>query len=422
MKFTPVGGRGNEYLCRPEGKTAIWVDRYKKGFGRKQETLRTDIIVEARKRRDELFATWLSETSQDAILKKGKTKLVCNDLWHEWVKTKDRKSKGTRDNIKYCEGHLLPVIGPMFPEKLTEIWWENTYIPEKRAKSPDRKFFNDWKWLNSFLRYLHRQGKLAAVPKLENPDGDPEEGLNLEDCEIHALYLEAGIDLEIKLDLGFMHFMRRSEVNLLPWAEIDFKEGVITLGKTRTKIRKSRQVPLRVGTLQKLKARYAKSNSPYVFPSPSDPSKSINRDGHRTSWDNAISRANIQAQKAFEMSGQGCNEFEISQNLGVPIWIVPVWIERKGNAIRHEATFHDTRHSGLSRAAVQTTKYAQLCVMAGVSFKVLQKVYLHLKPDDTRFLADLVRYEQADEKVKTPEIEVTIPTMKNEGMITYDRK
>lgn len=354
MKLIPLQGRGNEYLFRPNGSEIIWVSRYKKGFGRKQQSLGTKNNIEAREKRDDLFSDWLGEKPSDKISRK--VKLFPKDLWPEWESTKKRKSQATRDSIRFSGKHLLPHIENMDPDEITETWWENTYIPAKRAETHElRKFFSDWKWLTSFLKYLHREGRLKRYPKLENPDPPTDAGLNLSDEEMQALYDHASQDLKLQIDLGFKHFMRRSEVLLLPYSEINYKEGFIDLPAIRTKIRNGRQIPLNDATIDKLRVRQADSKSPYVFPSPVDKNRPIRRQGNQTAWQSALLRA---------------NEKEIQ--------------------INPDATFHDLRHSGLTRAFAATNRYAEICVVAGLSLAEAQRTYLHFKPNQLKFVSSLV--------------------------------
>src|SRR5690606_287361 len=107
-------------------------------------------------------------------------------------------------------------------------------------------------------------------------------------------YENSNDDLKLQIDLGFEHFMRRSEVLLMPYSEIDFRNNVINLPAWRTKIRKARSIPVNEKTMAKLKARKAASESPFVFPSPRDPMKSVGRLGNQTAWEGAIARANAQ--------------------------------------------------------------------------------------------------------------------------------
>ncbi len=351
MKLIPLAGRGNEYLYKPDGSQIIWVSRAKKGFPRKQNSLGTENTLEARKRRDEKFVEWFGERPKLS----NKIKLLNDYHWPIWILTKSSLSHATKDSVKYAGQHLVPVIGNLYPDELTETWWLNSYVPMQKVKRGNCKFFNEWKWLSTYLNFLHREGIIERLPKLKNPDGPSEEGLNLEDDEINVFYRNANDDLQLQIDLGFEHFMRRSEVLLMPWSEIDFKKRCIELPPERTKIRKKRTVPLNDRVLVKLKTRKAASKSPFVFPSPKDQNKPVGRLGNQSAWENAIARAN----------GEG-----------------PV--------IRHEATFHDLRHSGLTRAFKATNRYLEICVMAGLDLKVALKVYVHLDAENTRFVSDLV--------------------------------
>lgn len=350
MKLIPLAGRGNEYLFTPEGSAVIWLSRYKKGFGRKQVSLRTEVPSEAREARDRIFASWLGE--RPAVSKK--IKQLNSDLWPVWAMTKARKRQATIDSIKYSGQHLLPMIGDLYPEQVTEAWWENAYIPTKRTERPERKFFNEWKWLTTYLAFCHREGLIERLPRLTCPDGERAAGICLSASETDALLSHAGPDLRLQIELGLHHFMRRSEVLLLPFSEIDFEEGVIRLPASRTKTKKAREVPLNSSALDALKARHEVAKSPFVFPNRDDLSRSTGRTGNDKAWKSAIARAN-----------------------------------RTSICVNPEATFHDLRHTGLTRAFMATNRYAEICVVAGLSLDEAQRTYLHLKPEQTRFVTEL---------------------------------
>lgn len=352
MKLIPVAGRGNEYLFTRSGSAIIWVSRSKKGFPRIQNSLFTESPIVAREKRDELFALKFDE--KRSLSKK--VKRLAWPLWEEWALTKSAKSEQTKDSIYYSSQHLKPFLEELYPDELNEFWWQNTYIPKKKLENRDRRFFNEWKWLSSFLKSLHRVGVISQQPMLANPDPGPAEGLFLEDSEIESLVESACEDLRLQIDLGFRHFMRRSEVLLLPWREIDFKNGLINLPAERTKIRKARSIPLAKDVLPALEARHSTLGGRFVFPSPQSQDKPIGRLGNATAWRAAIKRANKGKQK-----------------------------------IDPTATFHDLRHSGLTRAFAATNKYAEICVVAGLSLEMAQRTYLHLQPEHYRFVAGLVK-------------------------------
>lgn len=351
MKTIKVPGKGNEYLYTPVDSEIIWIDRFKKGFKRIQQSLKTKNTIEARILRDELFAEIFSEKPKES----KKVVKLAGERWLEWESTKKRKSFQTTESIKYSGKHLLPHITGLYAEQITTEWWENIYIPAKREEKKDRKFFNEWKWLTSFLVSLHRNGLIDRLPKLENPDPPRAEGLNLEDSELDALYEFGSEDLRLQLDLGFKHFMRRSEVLLLPFAEINFRKGFIDLPAHRTKIRKARKIPLNDDVIEKLKARKSQNGSPFVFPSPRDIRVPIGRLGNQSAWESSINKANEETM-----------------------------------LINPCATFHDLRHSGLSRAFVATNRYAEICVVAGLSLEEAMKTYLHFKPENISFVSNLV--------------------------------
>src|SRR5690606_32339623 len=111
------------------------------------------------------------------------------------------------------------------------------YVRIKREKSPDRKFFNDRKYLSMFLNWCHREGLLDRPPRI--PDVDPEvnAGRALDDSEIEALLYHAEADLYLQILMAITMGMRVGEILSLEWTQIDFKTGAIHLPAHKTKIR-----------------------------------------------------------------------------------------------------------------------------------------------------------------------------------------
>jgi len=276
------------------------------------------------------------------------------DLFDEWSKTKINKSFATRESIRVSAKHLKPYLEKITVDEINQIWWQNVYVADK-LKSGSRKFFNDWKWLTNFLKFSYKAGYTKNQSMLENPDLPSDEGIYLSDDEIEALRQFANDDLKLQIELGFRHFMRRSEVLLLEWREINFKKAMIELPAIRTKIRKARKIPISKSVLNALFERKSKSTSEYVFPSLKSNGRSIGRTGNDTAWKLAIKRANSSTER-----------------------------------VNPKATFHDLRHSGLTRAFAASNKYAEICAVAGLSIQMAQKTYLHFQTDHLKFAADLV--------------------------------
>jgi integrase len=357
--WTKVGGSQNDGLYRHSVTGIIKFRKYREGKGEIDRSCRTRDLTLARRKRDEFMAEIWGDKPK--INRRSTT----GALWVEWRngKAAANKRQATMDSIDSTWKNLEPFAADLFPDEITEQWWLGVYIPKMRERphprtglpNPKRKFMNDRKWLVSFLKSLHRQGVIAKLPHIINPDPARDEGKVYSDEVMAKLYDAADWSLFAKLVMGAEHFMRRWEIGGMSKARINRTDRIIYLRAEDTKIKKPRAFAYNEALEWIFMILDAKSEteSPWLFPSPKDPMNPIRKDGFMTAWRAAKKRAGL---------------------IG-------------------KANFHWLRHTGLSKAfAAPGANPALICHAAGLSLDEAQKTYLHYGPEDTRNVTQLVRF------------------------------
>lgn len=357
--WVKVKGPQNEGLYRHSVNGKYKFRKYREGKGELERSLKTSDLTIARRERDKLLAELWGDQP------KVHRRLTNRELWPTWRDGKAQaKSKGTMSSIDASWKNLEAYAGDKFPDELTEDWWLTVYIPRKREEvsprtgkaNPGRKFMNERKWLLAFLKHLKRQDLIKKVPNLINPDPPRARAEIFTEEEFGRLLDAADWSLMAKLVMGRDHFMRRSEVAFLSWERVDLRNRTIHLRAEDTKIRKARTFPFNeslAALFEILKAEQAKAGiaTPFVFPSPGDPSRSILKDGFNKAWLNCKKRAGVPTKKKF----------------------------------------HWLRHTGLTNAfRRQRLGAAQICTFAGLSLEEASKTYLHFTVDDLRGIENLV--------------------------------
>jgi integrase len=350
MKFEKIKGPQNHHLFRPiraDGTVSdvFWVRFYRTGKGRLEESLKTNQLGEARTARDKRIADFLGMK----IKTSGRVSLV-EDKFPEFLELKKGKSKGTFESIRnQWENHLKDYFGGLILDEVTESEWLK-YVNKKRVEFPDRKFFNDRKYLSMFLHWLHRSGEISKIPKLPNVDPEIPEGIVYSKEEIQALLKHAGPELQLQILCAYTMGMRIGEILSLEWDQINFQKRTIYLPAHKTKIRKERRFGISATCLDLLIIAKAESKGKAVFPSPEDPDKTVGRQGNKRSW-------------------ATCKRLA-----GIP----------------KKYRFHWLRHSFLTDAFKKSVNPALICEYAGLSLEEAQKTYLHFTVEDTRVVSSLV--------------------------------
>lgn len=344
MKWKPVAGNQNHHLFKRGTSPFFWVRFSRAPKPRLEESLKTTNLVEARYLRDQAIANYTGKK----VSYKG-TELV-DVRFEEWRELMKIKRKGTTDSIKYqWEGHLRPYFGGMLLSEVTENEWLR-YVATSRVKKPDRKFYNDRKWLSMFLIWAHRAGYVDRVPKLDNVDPPKAKGRIFSQPELERLFLHASFELHLSIVMGLTMGMRLNEIMTLAWDQVDLEHGYIVVTVQKAKIKVERKFAMSSEVWNVLKSRKERSKSPFIFPNPHDPTRSQGRQGNKTAWTNC----------------------------------------RKLSGVK--GTFHSLRKTFVTRAIKEGGNPYLICDFAGLSMKQAQETYAIFSAEDGRTVADLVRY------------------------------
>jgi integrase len=344
MKLEKISGKANQNLYRHPKTGVVYFQMSKKGRGRIERSTGTDNLSEARRIADEIRFKFLGKRSPAAGRKLNK------ELFADFLETKVIRRHSTYRRYQQCWEHLKHMLEDVGPEDVTEKWWEGVYIPAKRAHEPDRKFFNERKTLNAFLRFCRQEGLIERLPKLFNPDQKSEVGKVYTDDEVNRLIAAANDDMKLQILMAVTMGMRKSEILLLAANRVDAKNRFIHLRAQDTKTGKPRTFAIS-GVVWPLLQPRLLHISGFVFPARSGVGKPVYANGNQTAWDGCRRRAKVQGR------------------------------------------FHDLRHTFLTKAfAAPNSNAALICHAAGLSLETAQRVYLHFKPEHTRSVMELVRF------------------------------
>jgi integrase len=138
--------------------------------------------------------------------------------------------------------------------------------------------------------------------------------------------------------------LRRNEVGLLVWSEVDFKRGMIVLGPERTKNRKTFELPLSTQALAILKRQQRRNSTDFVF-----------SDKGFQDWD----RAKQRLDKKLQMAEWHIHDLRRScathlGELGVQPWYVEAILNHVSGHKRGVAgTYNRAKYADEMRSALQ---------------------------------------------------------------------
>lgn len=349
MRLEKLKAKGAENLYKHPKTGIIYFRQFKKGFGELCKSTKTANLELAKKVADEMRLSLLKREVRSRL------PASALELFDQWVERKKvaNKSQATITSILASRKHLEPYLYVMLPDQLTALWWEAVYIPESRIRSgANRKFFNDRKWLKSFLIQLKHDQVIKHVPNLINPDPPLAPGKAFTDEEVGLLINFSSDYLRLAILMAATMGMRRGEIFNLKWDRIEMSKQIISLRAEDTKTRKPRSFAISPAVLPELQER-TNNRSDFVFPHRDNIAKPMDKDGFRTAWDNLKSVKNLNI----------------------------------------EGRFHDLRHTFLTNAfKAPGANAALICHYAGLSLEVAVRTYLHFNEDDSRTVASLVQY------------------------------
>lgn len=346
MKLEKIKAKGAEHLFRHPKTGIIYFRRYRVGVGDVRRSMRTTRLDEAKIARDKFMG---------APVVKRHDQMTALELFDAFIAEKEVLGRRTATivSLKAARKYFEPYFGFMLPDELTAEWWTKIYIPEVRRKThPKRKFFNDRKWIMSFVKSLYERGVLKRKQRFENPDPPVARAKIFTDDEVSDLISMAHTDdLRLAIKMAVTMGMRRLEIFHLRTDRVDIDKKTINLTESDTKTKKARSMRISPDCEREI-IRRAKANPHWIFPSARDPMIPVHKDGFKRAWESLKRRAGV------------------------------------------EGRFHWLRHTFLTKAfKAPGANPALICNYAGLSLEIAEKIYLHFDADDTKAVAGLVRYE-----------------------------
>lgn len=239
----------------------------------------------------------------------------------------------------------------------------NEYCVFKYSKGLN--LVNHRKVLNYFLKWCVRNKYLKYFPAIELEKRFKKQRRKrviVKPENIKKLFDSANDKLTLYISMYLFMGMRNYEICALKWSEIDFKSKALAINPANNRRRKGRVVPINGHVLKMLSIRLKESEkSEFVFPQPNNPKKCMTKSGIRKTWENALSRA------------------EIDQS------ITP-------HDLR--ATYETWMHKDASYTDTQREK------MAGAKIDVQKNIYVTMDADDLRGLENVVKIKPVEELLK----------------------
>lgn len=291
---------------------------------------------------------YLGSDAHALAARSGKTVSSIIDEIMETVAPTKRKT--TQENYRIYLGELRSEWGRMDISRITLATWQ-TWMREFRPRKKRKTYMDYAKYMNLVLRYAYQHKYTTHLLAIPNPDPIRESPARVfSQEEIRALWAAMNDDTRDQFVLCYECFMRLREALYLTWDRVDLDKGEITLRaqdvKTGSKTGKGRTFHVSPLAAQRLRARRKRVPGPFVFPSPTDPSKPMHQ--NKTAWNKAKRRAKITGK----------------------------------------AKWHSLRHSAITHALLDA-KAEPILVSeyAGVSMRTIQQVYLHSTSEKTRSVA-----------------------------------
>lgn len=218
-----------------------------------------------------------------------------------------------------------------------------------------RKTFDDYsKFINIIFNYAYQQRMCRFLTKFPKVDtAIKKTGRVYTNEELNLLWKHMNGPMKLQFILALEMFMRLREALYLKWDRVDLQRRVINLRaedvKTGSKTGKGRCIPISENAYNILIELKASGAHPvWVFPNPSGGGPINN---NRRAWRTAKKRSQVTGR----------------------------------------ARWHDLRHTALTLAIGEhKVPAAHLCLVAGLSIRTLERVYLHPQVDHLRSVTEQI--------------------------------
>jgi integrase len=346
MKLEKIKARGAQNLYRRPETGTIYYRQEKKGRGEVCRSLKTESLEIAKARAEEIRREFLLQ-----VPRKPMKFLTALEIFDSWLERREAHNLryGTIVSIRNTRKNLKRYLKDMFLDDITAQWWESIFLPEMRQQNEQRRFFNDRKWLLSFLRQMKEDGVIDKIPVLINPDPRGSPGKVFSDEEVRDLIDCSCGDMRLAIVMAATMGMRRGEIYGLEWSRVDLDRRVIRLLDEHTKTKQGRAFGISSTAYDMLLER--KKGPRWVFARGDSLDQPIHPDALKSVWTN------------------------LKADLGIT------------------GRFHDLRHTFLTKAfKAPGANTALICFFAGLSLQVAEARYLHFTEEDSRHIAELVEY------------------------------
>ena len=306
--FLPVDGV--PYLKLHSASGVYYVRKFKAGKGQLFKTTGETTKGRARIVADEMIAEWL-QGKRPTTGRRMRIKEICSVL-EEFLKSEaehgDRRVITSKKDPRMLRV-IATLFGDLFADDLDEDWWANWVTFEGRKLGI--QLFDHAKYLSKVLTFAHRRKYISRKPQIKNPDaGRKAEPPTMGDAEIAALVDYAvkakDVALELKAALGYENGFRPGEIEGLRFDMVTFDgmSAIVDLPRWFVKAN-ARIIKVSDRAAKLLRRMEALKTSPYVFPSPLDPSKPMSRKTHAKRWRIACKAAKVPPGRVVKSMRRG---------------------------------------------------------------------------------------------------------------------
>lgn len=268
--------------------------------------------------------------------------------------TEKNPRKGTRE-----QGVIRDLFGSYFVDEIDEIFWQ-TWV-KRTGRKLGRNLDDIAKYLSKVLTYAYEQKYIARKPVIKYQGSSRNSAIAYTDEQIIAFYQNAEPTLKDIILMAAENPLRPHEVQEAQWEMIQFfihenkEHAVYKIPEWFAKTGEARELRLSPSTTKMLKKRKddQKDQNKYVFPSPKNPDKPLNKKQISRMWDRMKRKLNITS----------------------PI------------------RFHWLRHSFYTKALlIAGEKVQHVSAAGGTSIKTLQKRYLKPNAETTASVSTAVNF------------------------------
>lgn len=368
----------NLVLHRPSG--IFYARKFKAGKGRFFQSTGLTKKGLAQTKADVMIAEWMGGKNQAG--KRIRMERVIDELdeiLEAEAHQRDEhgrvlRRKRTRDKDRTYFPIIKKHFGDLFPDEIDEAYWKRWVLTDGRKLN--RTLGDIAKYLSKVLTYAFERKLIGRKPRIKNPDPRKKTVHTYTPEQIRMFWQHANQDMKDMIVVGGEAGIRPHENKGLRWDWITLPakgQAKVRIPDDFEKRGIGREIILSKNATEVLRRRWKTGKGPFVFPSPSDPTKPISDTRHSRYWRKAVMAVN---EKLIE---QGLKPFPIGRKGGVK--------------------FHWLRHTfGSILLLEQKRALPEAAAYMGNSPKILFDRYLAKDAAKTKEIADAVSLDFGDEE------------------------